>query len=204
MLGFSSTFVLAACYGPPPRDFELDVFPGHLDFLADGEEAKTFQIMTEGRWSITQIPSFVSVSSTSGKGSASVQVRALPNHSTTSRTDMIVICGESDYSGSKSVYVTVTQERPIPRFSVSPLSLYFSSAAGMAQTLRVTSNTEWMITSVPNWLTVSPTLGQGNMDVTITTTDANMSSQIYSGEIVFLGMWGKSIVSVFQAYEGDR
>lgn len=130
MLGFSSTFVLAACYGPPPRDFELDVFPGHLDFLADGEEAKSFQIMTEGRWSITQIPSFVSVSSTSGKGSASVQVSVLSNYSTTSRTDMIVIHGESD----EPEYVTVTQQGTAPQFSVSPQSLYLSSVAGMAQT----------------------------------------------------------------------
>ncbi|MBQ9361790.1 MAG: BACON domain-containing protein [Bacteroidaceae bacterium] len=188
MLGFSSTFVLAACYGPPPEDYQLDVFPGHLDFSAEGDEKQNVMIMTEGDWTISCTSSFVHVSYTPGYGSTSVSVLVEPNNSTMSRSSSIVVSNRRE-----SAIVTISQQGMSPQFSVSPTSLSFSGEVGDTRILTVKSNTAWVISNVPEWLSVSSTYGKrGDTMVTVVTTQENRTDMVRKDMIVVQGSESKS------------
>lgn len=92
IMGFGGTFVLMGCpveYGPDP-DF-INVHPDKLVFPAEGGVKEEITISTEGKWTITQIPTFVSVSETSGNGNSHVYVTAEKNDSYLSRQAVITI-----------------------------------------------------------------------------------------------------------------
>lgn len=62
-------------------------------------------------------------------------------------------------------------------------------------TTAVTSTASWSVTSAPEWLTVSPTSGNGDATVTFTATEAESSRE---GEVVFAIGSEEAIVTVYQ------
>lgn len=76
LLGFSSSFAFMACYGPPPTDHYLEIFPGDILLdAAEGSEAE-LTISTDEDWEATVIPSYISLSDSSGVGTTVLTVRA--------------------------------------------------------------------------------------------------------------------------------
>ena len=69
-------------------------------------------------------------------------------------------------------------------------SLTFTSIEE-SKKLSIQSNTSWTVTSKPNWLTLSKETGEGNGEITVTTSE-NPNTTSRSGEIV-LGQTGLSI-----------
>ena len=76
-------------YGPDTNF--IKVHPDKLLFPADGGVQEEITISTEGGWTITQIPTFVSVSETSGNGNSHVYVTAEKNDSYSSRQAAITV-----------------------------------------------------------------------------------------------------------------
>ena len=92
-LGFSTTFVFMACYGPPPTDYYLEVFPGDLDLDAEGRDT-SITVSTQGSWTISEESSFVSVTPSGGEGTDDVMLSIEPNTDDTVRYAQITITGE--------------------------------------------------------------------------------------------------------------
>lgn len=62
-------------------------------------------------------------------------------------------------------------------FSVSPESLTFESGKGSTQTLHITSNVNWKIMNLPEWLSASSTEGKNNADVVLATNSMNSAQK---------------------------
>ena len=191
MLGFSSTFVLAACYGPQPK-YELAVSKSSVDFPAEGGTTQ-MQIMTEGSWNISVPSSFLMVSPMYGIGDAAVNITVEPNEFFSERMEYLIV--SNDY---ETKYVTVRQQAALPMLLVAPTSLSFSGEADKAQMLIVESNTEWVVSCVPYWLSVSPNSGKGYALINVVTTQANKLPNNRQGTIEIYGKSECVSVSVTQ------
>ena len=59
----------------------------------------------------------------------------------------------------------------VTELEVSPQTMSFEAQGVAEQTITVTANDEWTITGAPDWLTVTPTSGNGNATVSIKAND---------------------------------
>jgi len=80
------------------------------------------------------------------------------------------------YRNSGQSVRAVANNEPLITLSISPSSLNFS-ASGEQQTLNVTSNTDWTVSSDATWLTISPVSGSNDGTVTVTAEVNTTESQ---------------------------
>lgn len=109
LLGFSSTLAFMACYAPAMSDRILDVDPDTISFDAGGKEKQEVYVRAQKDWSVVEKAEFVELTSTSGKGDASVQVEAAPNEGS-ERQGLIVFEAEDDSLGTFRDTVVVVQK----------------------------------------------------------------------------------------------
>lgn len=91
LLGFSSSFVFMACYGTPPTDYRFEVFPGDLVLDADAGSKAEITVSADGQWKATAVPSFVSMSDSSGIGTSVVTVRAVGDNHGNALSDSVIV-----------------------------------------------------------------------------------------------------------------
>jgi len=103
LLGFSSSLAFMACYGPPPTDNFLDVFPGEVDLGAVPGDSQEVTVVAQGQWEATHVPSFVSLSDSAGSDRTTIVMSSTEaNDSGGVRRDSIVI---ESADGVATVYV---------------------------------------------------------------------------------------------------
>ncbi len=91
LLGFGSSFAFMACYGVPPTDYQLEIFPGDIELDAvEGSEAE-ITVSTNEEWEATVIPSYISLSDSSGTGTTVVTLRAESANQEDARRDTVVV-----------------------------------------------------------------------------------------------------------------
>ena len=66
-------------------------------------------------------------------------------------------------------------------------SFYGKSGIDYKQTIYITSNVTWTVSGVPSWLSVSPSNGNGTMQMTIYPTSENASASSRSATITLSG-----------------
>ena len=87
--------------------------------------------------------------------------------------------------------------------SVSHNSVAISDTTGSAATFDISSNTEWKISSAPNWLSISDTMGINN-DSVILTAEANPNTVERTGLVTVSGLGTPSqTITVTQAPKPD-
>lgn len=141
-------------------------------------------IDSEADWTSTVSDSWISVNPNNGKaGKTTVSIEVAPNTSISARNGYVAI-------------KTGTAERL--QIAISQKGIYIESDESLTFTsieeskkLSIRSNTSWTVTSKPNWLTLSKEIGEGNGEITVTTSE-NPNTTSRSGEIV-LGQTGLSI-----------
>lgn len=141
-------------------------------------------IDSEADWTSTVSDSWIIVKPESGKaGKTTVSIEVTPNTSVSSRNGYVAI-------------KTGTAERL--QIAISQKGIYIESDESLTFTsieeskkLSIRSNTSWTITSKPNWLTLSKGTGEGNGEITVTSSE-NPNTTSRTGEIV-LGQAGLSI-----------
>jgi hypothetical protein len=116
-------------------------------------------------WTASASGAFVTLSPGSGNGNAAVKVTVAANTDSDTRTATITVSGE----GVESKTVTVTQPGTAPVLTVAPATLNFPASGGEGQAAQVTANVAWTA-SAPNWITVTPSSGAANADLTVTAT----------------------------------
>ncbi|MCR5679029.1 MAG: BACON domain-containing protein [Prevotella sp.] len=110
VLGFSSTFAFMACYAPAMSGDIIDVEPDTIRFEGDDVEEVRVEVNSRDKWEIVSIPSYVNVSTTSGKGNDVVTLSALPNDSQMERSDIVVFQVDLDSLGTFRDTLVVIQK----------------------------------------------------------------------------------------------
>lgn len=151
-------------------------------------------INAEASWTASTSASWIDVSPTSdNSGTSTMKVSVSPNTSTSERTGYVNL----SIGGSLRIQIPVRQRGIYVETEQSELSFV---AAGGSLNLSVLSNTNWIVSSVPSWITVSPNQGKGDGNVKVTASE-NPNTANRSG-IIHLTQTGLNIdvaVAVSQA-----
>lgn len=119
-------------------------------------------VNSEANWTAATSSSWIDVSPSSGSpGTSTMVVSVSPNTSIYERTGYIII----SINGIQRIQVPVRQRGIYIDTEQKELSF---AASGGNQELAVLSNTSWTVSSVPSWITVSPSNGEGDGKVTLT------------------------------------
>ncbi|MBX2927118.1 MAG: hypothetical protein KF852_04725 [Saprospiraceae bacterium] len=161
--------------------FTLTASPATLNVGANADSTNFSITSNCSNWIITNIPAWMTVSPTSGSGNSPVNIQYQANTSPTPRTATLIVSG-----CSLSQNVTITQAGATNTLSVSPATLNVGANADSTN-FSITSNcSNWTITNIPAWMTVSPISGSGNITVDIqyqqnTSTASRTATLIVSG-----------------------
>lgn len=145
----------------------------------------TITIESEAPWAVSTSSTWMDISPQSGEaGSSEIKIDVAPNMTINDRTGYIIL----SIGGNERVRIPVEQRGCY--IEIDTKSIEYGSTGG-DYTLKVTSNTDWEITSVPDWVTVSDSTGNGNKEVTITAED-NPITQSRSG-VMHIGQSGLNL-----------
>lgn len=165
---------------PTPEDATtLTVSPLSLTFSADGG-SQTIRIQSNTSWTVTPNAGWVTVSPMTGEGDATVVISTSELEKLEDRSCEIAVQTDDD---EKNAVVNVVQSGAETVLKLDVSELIFEEMAKCERSVNVTSNTQWSITNVPEWLDVSTTNGNGNATVTFITSMDNNSSEALVGEI---------------------
>lgn len=196
LLGFSSSFVFMACYAPPPDEFDyLDIYPSSLHFPAEGGSEKV-SVHTESQWNITNVPGFVNVYPTQGKGNSEFTITAMENFSISGRTGAFYVQG-----GKETVSMYIQQVGKPYTLSVSPDSIILSYQKGQIGKISVLSNGFWKITDYPSFVKVDTLMGDGDKVILVSTKSENTDSVNHTGYIVVNGTYKSVEVLITQKHK---
>lgn len=155
----------------------LTVSPQRINLSSSGGTA-SFTISSDLDWSFVNPTSWAVFSTTSGNGTTTVTVTAPANTSVDNRSANFTVTA----SGLSTTFMVV---QPYPAsFSITPTSITTTSGASSSY-VTITSNSDWVITSIPNWVTASSTAGTGN-DTVVFDISAFTSAGTRSGIVVFM------------------
>jgi len=132
-----------------------------LEFSHQGE-SKYVTVTINQSWKATCSASWITLKDAEGKNSGKITITADVNTSEDSRSATLVIS-----YGSKSEYVSITQKGVPVNLSISPDDFSIHRNGG-EQTLRITSDTYWTVSTDATWLSLSKYSGNGNGEVVVT------------------------------------
>lgn len=150
----------------------------------------TDTIVSPASWMITDAPSWLTVSPTTGNGKESVVLTASSNEGNGERECVIIIAGCGIY---KSVRV-IQQGSCV--LTLSSQQEEFPSPGGSV-TVQVTSNSIWEATVSGGWLTLDPRSGIGSGVLTIV-ADSNRELSLRSATILVSGCNTNRVITVTQ------
>ena len=173
------------------RVFSVDIDKADLIFPASGGDI-SFNITSNTNWTLSDYPSWLTLSKTSGKGNQEIKATASENPNVTERTGSITL-GIDGKDENKTINVTQQGKT----FDITPTTLTFTSVKG-TQTVTVTTDGAWSASTKETWITLSPEEATGNSTLKISVSE-NMSVNERSGT-VFVKMGDKtSTISVTQS-----
>ena len=132
-------------------------------------------------WAVTNIPSWITFSATSGTGPGSVNFTCQNNTTPSVRSQAVKVAGST---------VRIAQQAAQMSVSVSPTSLSFGNKSGVSKTLSVTTNDNWSVESLPAWLTAAPSSGSGNGTITVKTSSDNAAITSREGKLTISTYYG--------------
>ncbi len=154
------------------------ITPAELEYTYSGG-ALNLSIDTKTSWTISDIPEWLSVSNISGvAGEHNISVTATANLTYNAKSGSLTY---KDQNETKTIKVS---QEACAATELTPNSLIFDRAGG-EKNISLKTKTDWTITNIPDWLTVSRTSGIAG-DYTITfKVNANESYEIKSANIVY-------------------
>jgi hypothetical protein len=155
--------------------------------------SKSISITADAAWEVKTSDSWISVTPSSGNaGSQMLSITVLENNSTLERTGYVYV----NISGFSKLQIPVVQKGLF--IEAKPSSLTFSADADSKQ-LEINSNTDWSITSIPEWLTANSLSGKNNQTITLTAQN-NSSASSRNGKVKIEkeGLTLSAVVDVLQ------
>ena len=163
--------------------FSIDVDNKSLLFTASGGN-NYLNITSNAKWTLSNYPSWISLSNTSGKGNDKIVVTAEENTSAEERVSTMLLKIDGNNNAT-----TINLKQYGKNINISPSELSFTSYAG-AQNVSIVSDGKWNAISSESWISLSATSGTGNSSIKVSVTE-NMSEKQRSG-IVSISMGGKT------------
>lgn len=162
----SSTKTLTVIQARMESSLSLDVTDMQIDYYS---RSSSVFVTTNGAWSASGIPSWITLGATSGNGSGLVKIEYKENTSGVKRTATIQFT-----SGNVTKTLTITQEYET-KISITQFNHSIGSSAKTLN-INVVSNAEWSVVKIPDWITITPSSGKGNATITVTCAKNNTSS----------------------------
>ena len=174
----------------------IKIEPTSLTLNSDKDSQDNFEIYSNTNWTVSDTANWLNVAPESGSDSSSVMVTAThANNSTSSRSATVTVDGVD--TGSKSLIVT--QSGAGAYLTVSSTNVVLYPAANSNDEIRITSNTDWTVSTESSWLSVFPKRGSDSSNVMITAISANSSTSNRSAVVTVNGEGVNSIsISVTQ------
>lgn len=172
------------------RGLYIDIDKTAFVFKAIGE-TQELRISSNTSWSFSDIPSWITLSKSSGNGDALVEITAKENNSADERIESFRLMkdGTSDYT-------TISIRQAGRKIDINPTEISFTSKAS-SQNLKIVSDGQWQVTSQDLWISVSPATGFGNSEIIVAVTE-NTEDVVRVGNLA-VTMGGKTTnVSVKQ------
>lgn len=150
-------------------DVTLALSESALELTSKGG-TKAIALTSNAQWSVQSNQSWCTIIPSYGNGNGQFKISASANASIGSRqaTVKVISAAQGTENGvTKTITVTQTGVDPAS-LSLSVSTLEISSLSG-SQTIDVTSNSSWSVSSDQGWCTIFPVLGNGNgsFDITI-------------------------------------
>ena len=128
------------------------------------------QITSNADWSITNIPSWLSVSRSSGSGSGSITLVTSANTLAQSRSAILTFTAMNT-----TISLRVNQDAATAVIQLGVKSIEASRYSGSSQVYLTTNGAEWVATGMPDWLNVSPSSGTGSTYVTFSWSENSIA-----------------------------
>lgn len=151
----------------------LNVSTNSISLPAIASNIFSFNITSNTVWSISNIPSWISLSATSGNGNNTITITSQENTSIISRNVVLTITG----TGVTAKTVSISQDGATPTLSVSTNTISISALANSTKSFELNSNTNWTVSSSQAWLSASNTIGNGSSTITLTALENSSISQ---------------------------
>lgn len=198
----SVLFICTACPDGPTPVMTVNGNP-NVQLEADGTSTTVqITITTEDTdWRVTSNDAWLRAN----KNGQTVIVSAEKNQSINERKGTIVITATEDENQTYTLYVTQAGETPYIKVNgIDSNSMVFEggfdgkTGIDYKQTVTITSNVNWTASNIPSWLSVSPSNGNGTVQMTIYPTSENTSSSDRSATITLSGNNASARIEVTQ------
>ena len=182
-----------------------------IEFQSEGG-SETVTVTSNSGWNASSNQGWLTVSPssgnapTSGSGATSATLTASENKTNSDRTCTVTF---TTTDGKASATISITQKKQTPYILVNGLestSLQFSSNSGVnyKQTVKISSNVSWSMSGVPEWLSVSPTNGNGDLSIDIyPKSDNNQEDKERTTQLVLLSGETRATIKVSQDTDLD-
>ncbi|MCX6147620.1 MAG: BACON domain-containing carbohydrate-binding protein [Candidatus Kapabacteria bacterium] len=142
----------------------LNVSTNSISLPAIASNTFSFNITSNTAWSISNIPSWFNLSSTSGNGNSNITITSQTNISLNPRNVVLTILG----TGVTAKTVSISQDGATPTLSLSTNTISIGASESSSKSFELSSNTNWTITSSQSWINSSNTIGNGSSTITLT------------------------------------
>lgn len=159
--------------------YEISVDKTNLTFET-GELTKDIMVYSRLDWGCKTDADWASATHDEESGKITVQVKE--NLSSESRECMLVVYATNEPEIAKTV--KIVQHTSLSIITCDVTELNFDSYKGSFNTLPIESNSEWVVKSIPDWLTTSVSSGNGDKKLLLSTISANESSSVRTGTVV--------------------
>lgn len=158
---------------------KLSVSPENVSFSASGGE-QNIQVTCNTEWSVRGGNDWLTVEKLNQK---TIALSAKKNESS-EKLETTITVSTDDGEGTKNVKVSIAASEH--KLIISGLDAPFDATKGSittAQILKITCNSEWVISGNPDWLSFEALNGVGNAEVRVWTSQANPSTDNRSATI---------------------
>ena len=157
----------------------MSVSPENVSFSASGGE-QNIQVTCNTEWSVRGGNDWLTVEKLDQK---TIALSAKKNESS-EKLETTITVSTGDGEGTKNVKVSIAASEH--KLIISGLDAPFDATKGSittAQILKITCNSEWVISGNPDWLSFEALNGVGNAEVRVWTSQANPSTDDRSATI---------------------
>lgn len=184
---FIATMVVAmmtACSDVDIKGYYIsgDYVKSEAEVVLDGNgKSFTYKVITNGAWSFTNVPSWVTVTPMSGNGDTDVIISPKDNPSATQeRTGQMTL-----RTSNQERVISITQKTAHEFFESDIKTITFQPDGG-TERFSIRSNTNWTLNLTGSFFSVTPTTGSENATFTVV-CDINNDEAQRSGSIDIVG-----------------
>jgi hypothetical protein len=144
-----------------------------------GGSVASIKVSSNTSWSASSDKSWLTVTPATNTGNATLTFTAEENSTFIARTAIVTVW-TSDLSPRS---ITIKQNAGVATLSVSANKVTVAKEESSSATIFITSNLIWTSSSDQSWLIVTPSMHQGNGELTVTALSANKGSTTRSATV---------------------